>query len=102
MAVAFDQRDDELLGMAEVAAVAGVTLATARTWCLTGRLAWIPGVRSGRRLVRRSDLEAFLARRITAAAEPAGEAASVSGIAPARRRGQRPARSHDPVRRCRR
>jgi len=81
MAVAFDQRDDELLGMAEVAAVAGVTLATARTWCLTGRLAWIPGVRSGRRLVRRSDLEAFLAGRIAAAAEPASEAASVSGIA---------------------
>ena len=81
MAVAFDQRDDELLGMAEVAAVAGVTLATARTWCLTGRLAWIPGVRSGRRLVRRSDLEAFLAGRITAAAEPAREAAMVNGIA---------------------
>src|SRR5206468_9635246 len=34
-----------------------------RTWCVNGRLAWVPGARSGQRLVRRSDLTAFLARR---------------------------------------
>ena len=67
MAVAYQPRDDELLGMAEVAEVAGISLATARTWCVTGRLAWVPGARAGQRLVRRSDLTAFLARR----AEPA-------------------------------
>ena len=61
MAVAFKQRDDELLGMAEVAAVAGVSLATARSWCRSGRLAWTAGARPGQRLVRRSDLRAFLA-----------------------------------------
>jgi len=63
MAVAFDLRDDELLGMADVARVAGVSLATVRTWCLTGRLAWIPGARSSQRLVRRSDLAMFLAEQ---------------------------------------
>ena len=71
MAVAFDQRDDELLGMPEIAALAGVTVATARTWCRTGRLPWIPGGRAGQRLVRRSDLSAFLAgHRATDDREP--------------------------------
>ena len=70
MAVAFKQRDDELLDMAEVAAVAGVSLATARTWCRTGRLAWTPGARPGQRLVRRSDLRAFLAPETAAKTAP--------------------------------
>ena len=70
MAVAFKQRDDELLGMADVAAVAGVSLATARSWCLSGRLAWIPGGRPGQRLVRRGDLRAFLASDAADARDP--------------------------------
>jgi GAF domain-containing protein len=90
MAVAFNQRDDELLGMAEVAAVAGVGVPTARTWCLRGRLPWVPGARPGQRFVRRSDLQSFLAERITSAVgqEPriaATEAEPAQGHAPDRR-----------------
>ncbi|HEV7810897.1 MAG TPA: hypothetical protein VGO64_09875, partial [Candidatus Limnocylindrales bacterium] len=39
MAVAYEPSDpDALLGLAEVAAVAGITRATARAWCFSGRL----------------------------------------------------------------
>src|SRR5437879_1830411 len=61
MAVAYEQRDDELLGVPDVARIAGVSQATARGWCLTGRLAWVPGARPSQRLVRRVDLVPFLA-----------------------------------------
>jgi diguanylate cyclase (GGDEF)-like protein len=61
MAVAFDHRNEhEYIGLAEVAAVAGVTEATARSWCMSGRLRAVPGRRRGERLVRRSDLRTFL------------------------------------------
>jgi len=81
MAVASDLRDDELLGMANVARIAGVSLATVRTWCLTGRLDWIPGARSSQRLVRRSDLAMFLAEQSAGADGTNGaERASVKGI----------------------
>jgi diguanylate cyclase (GGDEF)-like protein len=83
MAVALNHRDDELLGMAEVAAVAGVGVATVRTWCLSGRLAWIPGVRHRQRLVRRSDLEAFLADLAAPATNPQpGTSTGESGARP--------------------
>jgi diguanylate cyclase (GGDEF)-like protein len=70
MAVAFDQRDDELLGLAEVADAAGVSMATARRWCLTGRLASIPGRQPRQRLVRRADLAALLAADLHSSDQP--------------------------------
>jgi len=85
MAVAFKQRDDELLGMAEVAAVAGVSLATARTWCRSGRLAWTAGARPGQRLVRRSDLRAFLAPSVAPPIAP--RTTSGPGVEPNLERG---------------
>ena len=63
MAVAFEPPDeDALLGLGDIAAAAGITRATARAWCLSGRLPSITGPRNEPR-VRRSDLDAWLARR---------------------------------------
>ena len=63
MAVAFEPPDDNaLLGLGDVAAAGGITRATARAWCLSGRLPSVPGPRN-EPLVRRSDLDAWLARR---------------------------------------
>jgi diguanylate cyclase (GGDEF)-like protein len=63
MAFAFEPPDvDSLLSLGEVAAAAGITRGTARAWCLSGRLPSIPGPRN-EPLVRRSDLDAWLARR---------------------------------------
>ena len=68
MAVAYEPPNpDALLGLAEIAAVAGITRATARAWCFSGRLPSVPGPRN-EPLVRRGDLDIWLARR----AEPAG------------------------------
>jgi diguanylate cyclase (GGDEF)-like protein len=63
MAVAFEPPDhDPLLSVGEVAAAAGITRGTARAWCLSGRLPSVVGPRN-EPLVRRTDLEAWLARR---------------------------------------
>jgi len=63
MAVAFEPPDDNaLLGLGDVAVAGGITRATARAWCLSGRLPSVPGPRN-EPLVRRSDLDAWLARR---------------------------------------
>ncbi len=53
---------DAMLTLAEVAATAGITRATARAWCLSGRLPSVAGPRN-EPLVRRADLDAWLARR---------------------------------------
>jgi diguanylate cyclase (GGDEF)-like protein len=63
MAVAFEPPDhDALLSVGDVAAAAGITRGTARAWCLSGRLPSVVGPRN-EPLVRRSDLDAWLARR---------------------------------------
>ena len=63
MAVAYEPPDpDQLLDLDEAAAVAGITRATARAWCLSGRLPSVAGLRN-EPLVRRSDLEGWLVRR---------------------------------------
>ncbi|HEX2756737.1 MAG TPA: diguanylate cyclase [Candidatus Limnocylindrales bacterium] len=63
MAVAFEPPDhDALLSLGDVAAAAGITRGTARAWCLSGRLPSVAGARN-EPLVRRSDLESWLARR---------------------------------------
>ena len=63
MAVAFEPPDhDALLTLGEVAAAAGITRGTARAWCVSGRLPSVAGPREDP-LVRRSDLDAWLARR---------------------------------------
>ena len=63
MAVAFEPPEsDALLTLGEVAAIAGITRGTARAWCLSGRLP-SSGGGHGEPLVRRSDLEVWLARR---------------------------------------
>ncbi|HEY7969667.1 MAG TPA: GAF domain-containing protein, partial [Candidatus Limnocylindrales bacterium] len=63
MAVAYEPPDpDALLGIGEVAARAGITRATARAWCFSGRLPSVPGPRN-EPLVRRSDLDLWLSRR---------------------------------------
>src|SRR6476661_1767105 len=63
MAVAFEPPDeDALLGLGDVAAATGITRATARAWCLSGRLPSVAGP-GNEPLVRRSDLDAWLARR---------------------------------------
>ena len=63
MAVAFEPPDhDALLSLGEVAAAAAITRGTARAWCVSGRLPSIAGPRD-EPLVRRSDLDAWLARR---------------------------------------
>jgi diguanylate cyclase (GGDEF)-like protein len=63
MAVAFEPPDqDALLSLGDVAAAAGITRATARAWCLSGRLPSVVGPRN-EPLVRRSDLDLWLARR---------------------------------------
>jgi diguanylate cyclase (GGDEF)-like protein len=63
MAVAFEPPDhDALLGLGDVATAAGITRATARAWCLSGRLPSVVGPRN-EPLVRRSDLDVWLARR---------------------------------------
>src|SRR6185436_5345981 len=68
MAVAYEPADpDALLGLGEVAALAGITRATARAWCFSGRLPSVPGPRNEPR-VRRRDLELWLARRAAPAA----------------------------------
>lgn len=51
---------DELLTLAEAAAMADVHRDTLRAWCARGRLSTVPGSRSGERRVRRSDVERFL------------------------------------------
>ena len=64
MAVAYEPPDpDALLGLGEVAARAGITRATARAWCLSGRLPSVPGPRN-EPLVRRRDLELWLSGRV--------------------------------------
>jgi diguanylate cyclase (GGDEF)-like protein len=63
MAVAFEPPDhDALLSVGDVAAAAAITRGTARAWCLSGRLPSVVGPRN-EPLVRRSDLDAWLARR---------------------------------------
>ncbi|MBA2381484.1 MAG: GAF domain-containing protein, partial [Chloroflexi bacterium] len=63
MAVAFEPPEpDALLDLREVAAAAGITRATARAWCLSGRLPSIAGP-ADEPLVMRSDLDLWLARR---------------------------------------
>jgi diguanylate cyclase (GGDEF)-like protein len=63
MAVAFEPPDhDALLSLGDVAAAAGITRGTARAWCLSGRLPSVVGPRN-EPLVRRSELDAWLARR---------------------------------------
>ncbi|HEY3165178.1 MAG TPA: GAF domain-containing protein, partial [Candidatus Limnocylindrales bacterium] len=63
MAVAFESADhDALLTLGQVAAAAGITRGTARAWCASGRLPSVVGPRN-EPLVRRADLEMWLARR---------------------------------------
>jgi diguanylate cyclase (GGDEF)-like protein len=63
MAVAYEPPDpDALLGLGEVAAIAGITRATARAWCFSGRLPSVTGPQS-EPLVRRRDLDGWLSRR---------------------------------------
>ncbi len=63
MAIAFEPPDhDALLSLGEVAAAAGITRGTARAWCVSGRLPSVAGPREDP-LVRRADLDAWLARR---------------------------------------
>jgi len=63
MAVAFEPPDhDALLSVGDVAAAAGITRGTARAWCVSGRLPSVVGP-NNEPLVRRSDLDAWLARR---------------------------------------
>ncbi len=65
MAVAFEPPDpDVLLGLGEVATIAGITRGTARAWCLSGRLPSVSGPHS-EPLVRRTDLDSWLIRRGT-------------------------------------
>ena len=63
MALAFEPPGhDPLLSVGDIAAAAGITRGTARAWCLSGRLPSVTGPRN-EPLVRRSDLDAWLARR---------------------------------------
>ena len=57
------ESQDELLTLAEAAAMADVQRDTLRAWCARGRLSTVPGSRSGERRVRRSDVERFLGAR---------------------------------------
>jgi len=63
MAVAYEPPDpDPLLGLGEIAAAAGISRATAKAWCVSGRLPWVTGPLD-EPLVRRRDLDAVLVRR---------------------------------------
>jgi len=63
MAVAYEPLDpDALLGLGDVASAAGISRATARAWCSSGRLPSVNGPRN-EPLVRRRDLETWLKRR---------------------------------------
>ncbi|HET9613993.1 MAG TPA: diguanylate cyclase [Candidatus Limnocylindrales bacterium] len=63
MALAYEPPDpDALLGLGDVAAAAGISRATARAWCFSGRLPSVPGP-ANEPLVRRRDLETWLRRR---------------------------------------
>jgi diguanylate cyclase (GGDEF)-like protein len=64
MVAAFDRDPDRtLLTLADAAAIAGVGRADVRAWCSSGELPSVDGPRPRQRLVRRSDLAAFLASR---------------------------------------
>ena len=87
MAVAYEPPDpDALLGIGEVAAAAGITRATARAWCFSGRLPSVAGARN-EPLVRRRDLDLWLARRaaqsnsVQVAHDPAASANALRRIA---------------------
>jgi len=87
MAVAYEPPDpDALLGIGEVAAAAGITRATARAWCFSGRLPSVAGARN-EPLVRRRDLDLWLARRaaqsspVQVARDPAASANALRRIA---------------------
>ncbi len=68
MAVAYEPPDpDALLGLGEVAAAAGITRATARAWCFSGRLPSVSGPNK-EPLVRRADLETLMSRRTSTGA----------------------------------
>ncbi|TAL05259.1 MAG: GAF domain-containing protein, partial [Chloroflexota bacterium] len=54
---------DDLLTLAEAAAMADVHRDTLRTWCARGRLATVPGKRGGERRVRRADVERVIQAR---------------------------------------
>jgi diguanylate cyclase (GGDEF)-like protein len=70
--LAFDRLSERsLLGLADVAAIAGVHRSTARAWCTSGRLPSIIVNERGERRVRATDLEAFIAARAGHEPDPA-------------------------------
>jgi diguanylate cyclase (GGDEF)-like protein len=85
MAVAYEPPDpDALLGLGEIAAAAGISRATAKAWCVSGRLPSVTGPRD-EPLVRRRDLEAVLGHRALGG-RPGGVASDPAAGAKALRR----------------
>lgn len=91
------ERQDDLLTLAEAAAMADVHRDTLRAWCARGRLPTVPGKRSGERRVRRADVERVLEARAEAQTPGPGATsvhAAIGGSGPApqaRPQGREPA-----------
>jgi diguanylate cyclase (GGDEF)-like protein/excisionase family DNA binding protein len=94
MAVAFERGEHPaLLTVAEAATIAGVGRGTIRGWCSRGELPSVEGRTRADRLIRRTDLERYLA----SLANPAGAGNIPDGTAPEPGADQPPAAGGDHV-----